>query len=201
MSEEFGQAYWEDRYHSHTSVHTREPNPHLVAETGDLAPGRALDAGCGEGADAVWLARHGWRVTAVDISATALSRAREHGENVADQIDWIQADLTGWTPPERHFDLVSAHYVHPAASRRELFRGLAASVVPGGTLLIVDHHPSAATGAHDPLPHVRITAQEIAAWLDQDDWKIIVADSKVRTTQSHGVLHDAVLRARRVHPV
>jgi nickel-dependent lactate racemase len=46
-SEEFGKAYGEERYHGHTVVRHRQPNPHLVTEAGDLAPGTALDAGCG----------------------------------------------------------------------------------------------------------------------------------------------------------
>lgn len=119
--EEFGKAFWEERYRSHTAACSRRPNPQLVTEAGDLAPGTALDAGCGEGADAIWLASRGWRVTAVDIATTALRRARERAEtlgaDVTSQIDWVQADLTSWTPTEEHFDLVSTHYVHPAAPR------------------------------------------------------------------------------------
>lgn len=199
VSEEFGKEFWEERYGGHSAVHGKHPNPHLVAEAGDLVPGKALDAGCGEGAEARWLASHGWQVTAVDIAANALDRARDQakdlGAGVASRIDWIQADLTSWKPPEDHFDLVCAHYVHPAGSRQDLFRRLAASVVPGGMLLIVDHHP-ASSG-----PEVHITATEIAAGLDPDRWDITVAESRTRpATDHHGhktTLHDAVLRARK----
>ena len=103
MSEEFGKAFWEDRYRTHTAVCRRRPNPQLVAEAGDLAPGTALDAGCGEGTDAIWLASRGWQVTAVDIATTALRRAREHADtldaDITSRIDWVPADLTSWTPP------------------------------------------------------------------------------------------------------
>lgn len=207
MSEEFGEAYWEERYRGHAAIHSGRPNPQLVAEAGDLAPGTALDAGCGEGADTIWLASRGWRVTAVDIATTALRRAREHAEtlgaDVAGRIDWAQVDLTGWTPAEEHFDLVCAHYVHPATSREALFRRLAASVAPGGTLLIVDHHPShpQTATAHASAPKVHITAEELAAGLDPDRWDIAVAEARTRTvTDPHGreiTLHDAVLRACR----
>jgi SAM-dependent methyltransferase len=78
VSEEFGKAFWEDRYRGHTAVRHRQPNPQLVEEAGDLAPGTALDAGCGEGADAIWLASRGCQVTAVDIATNALRRAQEH---------------------------------------------------------------------------------------------------------------------------
>lgn len=93
-----------------------------MAQAGDLAPGTALDAVCGEGTDAIWLASRGWQVTAVDFATIALRRAREHadtfGADITRRIDWVQADLTSWTPTEEHFDLVSAHYVHPATSPR-----------------------------------------------------------------------------------
>lgn len=219
MSEEFDKAYWEGRYRGHTPVGSGEPNPQLVAEVGDFAPGTALEAGCGEGANAIWLASRGWRVTAVDLASTALRRAREHAEtlgaDVTSRIDWVQADLTVWTPTEEHFDLVCAHYVHPAASREALFRRLAASVAPGGTLLIVDHHPSHShtstpqtstphtSTAHASAPTVHITAEEIVASLDPNRWDIAVAEVRTRTaTAPHGheiTFHDTVLRARK-HP-
>jgi 2-polyprenyl-3-methyl-5-hydroxy-6-metoxy-1,4-benzoquinol methylase len=191
----FDEAYWEERYRSHPEgARGRRPSPQLVTEAGDLTPGTALDAGCGEGADAVWLAVRGWRVTAVDIAPTALRRAQAHAEaldvEVASRIDWVQADLTGWTPTQEHFDLVSAHYVHPAGSHEALVRRLASSVAPGGTLLVVGHRPSHrhGSGSHAPPPETHVTADEIAATLEPDRWDIAVAAARGR---------DAVLRARR----
>lgn len=207
MSEEFGKAFWEERYRRHTAVRRARPNPQLVAEAGHLAPGGALDAGCGEGADAIWLASRGWRVTAVDFSTTALRRAREHAETLdagsTSRIDWVQADLTSWTPTEEHFDLVSAHYVHAAGSHETLFRRLAASVAPGGTLLIVGHHPpeQQSTSSHAPAPEAHVAAEEVAASLDPDRWDIAVAEARTRTAASHDghevTIRDAVLRARK----
>lgn len=206
MSEAFDKAFWEERYRGHTTAGGRRPNPQLVAEAADLAPGTALDAGCGEGADAIWLASHGWQVTAVDIATAALRHAREHAEtlgaDVSGRIDWVSADLTSWTPTEEHYDLVSTHYVHLAASRDALFRRLAAAVAPGGTLLIVGHHPSnRTTGSHAAAPEVHFTAEEIAAGLDPDRWEIAVAEARTRTATGHDgheiTLRDAVLRARR----
>ena len=207
MSEEFGKAFWEDRYRGHTGVCSRRPNPQLVTEAEDLVPGTALDAGCGEGADAIWLASRGWRITAVDFATTALRRAREHAETlgagITSRIDWVQADLTSWTPTEEHFDLVSTHYVHPAASREALFRRLAASVAPGGTLLIVGHHPSdlQTTNSHTCAPEVYLTAEEVAASLDPDRWDIAVAEARPRSATApdgHEItIRDAVLRARK----
>jgi SAM-dependent methyltransferase len=207
MSEKFSKAFWEERYRGHTAARGRRPNPQLVTEAGDLAPGTALDAGCGEGADAIWLASRGWRVTAVDIAATALRRAREHAEtlgaDVASRIDWVQADLTSWTPTENHFDLVSAHHVHAAGSREALFRRLAASVAPCGTLLIVGHDPSdqQTTSSHASAPEAQVTAEEIAASLDPHQWDIAVAEVRPRSVTRHDgheiTIRDAVLRARK----
>ncbi|MQA16921.1 MAG: methyltransferase domain-containing protein [Pseudonocardiaceae bacterium] len=203
MSEQFGKAFWEERYRGHTAVCSWRPNPQLVAEAGDLAPGTALDAGCGEGADAIWLASRGWRVTAVDLATTALRRAREHAEtlsaDVTSRIDWVQADLTSWTPTEEHFDLVSTHYVHAAESRDTLFRRLAAAVAPGGTLLIVGHHPSGPQ--HASSPEAYFTAEDVAASLDPDRWDIAVAEARTRSATGHDgheiTVRDAVLQARK----
>lgn len=223
--QEFDQAYWEDRYrgsdqheqhnagaqhsqgvqHSHGTGHDRAPSPHLVTTVCDATPGHALDAGCGEGADAIWLARRGWRVTAVDISATALTRARARAEavgaDIAQRIEWVQADLTNWRPSNARYDLVTTHYLHTTASREQLFDGLARAVAPGGTLLIVGHHPDDAhSSAHASGPAVHFTAEEVASGLDLDRWEVLTAETRTRSfprPDGHElVLHDTVLRAR-----
>lgn len=207
MSEEFDKEYWDERYRGHRGSHRPQPNPQLVAEAAELAPGTALDAGCGEGADALWLASRGWQVTAVDIAGAALRQAREHAEAVGgdlkDLIDWVEADLDSWTPDGQGFDLVSTHYVHTAGSREALFRRLAGSVAPGGTLLIVGHHPSdhGGTACHAPAPGSFVTPDEVAASLDPAGWEIVVAETRSRWVTAHDgheiTIRDAVLRARR----
>ncbi len=105
----FTPEFWDDRYRSADHLWSGQPNAQLVAQTADLAPGTALDAGCGEGADAIWLARHGWTVTAVDVSAVALARAGGYaaaaGDEIARRITWQQADLRSWDPAPQRFDL------------------------------------------------------------------------------------------------
>ncbi|WBB63950.1 class I SAM-dependent methyltransferase [Streptomyces sp. WMMC500] len=211
-TEEFGEAYWEEMYRGRDAVWSGRPNPQLVTEIADLTPGTALEAGCGEGADAIWLAERGWRVTAVDISGTALDRARAHAEargpEVAGRLTWVRADLTDATPDGAPFDLVTTHYVHTTASREALFCRLAATVAPGGTLLVVGHHetdPRAAEMA-EAHPGVHFTAADVAADLVPEDWEIAVAEVRTRLApvghEPHDggepvEHHDAVLRARR----
>ncbi len=88
----------------------REPNGALVAEVADMDPGRALDVGCGEGADAIWLADRGWDVTALDVSGVARQRAAEHAEESGVKISWVHAGLVAAALDPASFDLVSAQY-------------------------------------------------------------------------------------------
>jgi len=199
--------FWDERYRSRGALWSGAPNPQLVAEAADLAPGTALDAGSGEGADALWLAARGGRVTAVDVSAVALergaSRAREIGVAVSRRIDWLHEDLTGWVPAAASYDLVSAQFLHlPQGPRDALFRRLAAAVAPGGSLLIVGHHPSDLTTIPRPLPpEWFFTASDVAALLAPHEWDIGVSAARARdATDPDGrpvTIHDAVLRARR----
>jgi 2-polyprenyl-3-methyl-5-hydroxy-6-metoxy-1,4-benzoquinol methylase len=202
VTEQFGPEWWEERYRSH-GVHHAEPTPALLAEVADLPPGRALDAGCGEGADAVWLAARGWRVTAVDISATALRTARSRADAVdaAGRIELVRADLAGWTPGVL-FDLVASSYVHPPGSTADLVARLAAAVAPGGTLLVVghQHQEDPASDPHAPVPESRVAVDDMAAVLDPAAWEVVVAEVRHRTSVHDGhpvELADAVLRARR----
>ena len=208
MSQQFDEAFWNDRYRSAHALWSGKPNRHLVAEAGALPPGTALDAGAGEGADAIWLARRGWRVTAVDISGVALERAAGHGakedEAVAERIEWRREDLREWVPPERAYDLVTAQYLHvPGATRRVLVARLAAAVGDGGTLLIVGHHPLdlETTMPRPRQPELFFTGDDLAADLDGDGWKIVTnVAAPHEATDPEGrpvVVHDTVFRARR----
>lgn len=205
MDERFTARFWDERYGSATRIWSGNPNPQLVGEAGDLEPGTALDAGCGEGADAHWLARRGWRVTAMDVSAVALQRGAAHAEDaIADRITWRQVDLINWTPDDQRYDLVSAQFMHfPRAVREPLFAALAESVAPGGTLLLVGHHPSDmhTTMHRPPEPDLFFTAEEIADSLAPDRWEVLVTDARPRrVTDPEGreiTIRDAVLRARR----
>ncbi|WP_230416423.1 SAM-dependent methyltransferase [Micromonospora tarapacensis] len=204
----FTEVAWEERYRSAPVVWSGRPNRQLVAEVAGLAPGRALDVGCGEGADAVWLAQRGWRVTAVDISTVALARAAAHadaaGGEVAGRIEWSHADLRRQPPAAGAYDLVSAQFMHlPPEQRRELFTRLADAVAPGGRLLIVGHHPSDLwTTVHRMhYPEMMFTAEQVAAELDPARFEVLAAQARPRSVVDpdgrDSTVHDAVLLTRR----
>jgi thioredoxin reductase/SAM-dependent methyltransferase len=199
---------WEEQYRSSPMLWSGRPNPPLIERAAELEPGSALDVGCGEGADAIWLAERGWRVTAVDFSPTALERAAGHaadaGPDVAARLEWQHADVTAWTPGEKAYDLVTSHFLHlPGEPRRGLFARLAAAVGPGGTLLLVGHDVSdLEIGARRPhAPDMYFAAEEVASSLDADEWDVVVAEARPREAKAHEgdvpTVHDAVVAAHR----
>ncbi|HEX4250172.1 MAG TPA: class I SAM-dependent methyltransferase [Pseudonocardia sp.] len=205
MSEHTTAQFWDEMYGSTTRVWSGNPNPLLTREVSDLAPGSALDAGCGEGADSHWLARRGWRVHGVDISSVALERAAAQTEpEIAGRITWERGDLTEWVPRRRAYDLVNSQFLHfPRALREPLFARLADAVAPGGTLLLVGHHPSDlhTTVRRPQEPDLFFTPEELVANLAADDWEVLVAQASPReVADGHGhgaTIRDTVVRARR----
>ncbi|MGI5525212.1 class I SAM-dependent methyltransferase [Micromonospora sp. CA-259024] len=204
---EFDKDYWERHWHQahgNRAGAGSPPHPYLAHETSGLAPGTALDAGCGTGAEAVWLASHGWQVTAVDIASEALARAadRATSSQVSERVRWVEADLTVWDPGAR-FDLVTTHYAHPAMPQLAFYDRIAAWVEPGGTLLIVGHlHAPGATGhGHHPPTEASVTLPDITAGLDSASWEITTATEHQRTVTGpegqENTLHDVVVRAAR----
>ena len=203
----FGPDFWDERYRSAQRIWSGDPNPQLVTEVAGRPPGRALDAGSGEGADAIWLARQGWAVVAADISGVALERAAQHARDaapaVADRIEWRQVDLLASPPGPDSFDLVSAQFMQmPPEPRTRLFTALIASVRVGGTLLVVGHHPSdLATGVpRPPMPELFYTPDEIAALLGHS-WTVDVSEARPRPVMAPDgaevTVHDSVLVATR----
>lgn len=206
--DQFTAPFWDERYRSAHSLWSGNPNRHLITEAEKLTPGTALDAGAGEGADAIWLARRGWLVTAVDISGVALERAAAHaaaaGDDVAKLIQWQSEDLLEWQPPERAYDLVNAQYLHlPTGLRRAVYARLAAAVADGGTLLIVAHHPLDlhTTAPRPQRPELFFTGDDLAADFGGDGWEIVTNAAAPReATDPEGrtvTVHDTVFRARR----
>ena len=216
---------WDDMYRSRPRVWSGRPNPQLVAEAAGLTPGTALDLGCGEGADALWLAERGWTVTAVDVSAVALERAAGHAaeSEAGHRVTWLQRDLETWQPEEK-FDLVSAQFLHSTEMPWQRSHRIAADAVrPGGTLLVVGHHPdgmppwsshsqashSHSSGAEDHSAGHSGTARYFTVeqlveelGITRPEWSLEVAESREReATGPDGqvaILADAVVRAVRL---
>lgn len=198
---DFWEELWSKTLREHgDKVARKAPNAYITTTFAELAPARALDAGCGHGAETLWLAAHGWRVTAVDFSAAALAHGRATAEalgaNIAERIEWAEGDLATWSPPPAQYDLVFCLHVHIAGSADELVRRLAAGVAPGGTLFLVGHRSyDPATGAPTAAVNQRQVSIEAAAALDASEWTIVSAEERPRAIAGSGV--DAVIHARR----
>jgi SAM-dependent methyltransferase len=194
---------WDARYSEGSgAMWSGRPNGRLVAEVAELVPGRALDVGCGEGADAIWLARQGWTVTAIDISDVALGRARKAAEQAGVAVEWICGDALGTPFRASSFDLVSMQYpALPKVAGEAAVRALLDAVRPAGLLLAVYHDLDPSHREHikergfDPADYVG--ADDLTPLLD--DFTVEVHAGEPRIDPPPGTPHiaDIVVRARR----
>lgn len=190
---------WDRRYSSVENLWSAKPNRFVVAEVGELAPGRALDLACGEGQNGIWLATLGWEVTGVDYSEVAIAKARARAEDDGLTADFVCADLVEYEPSHGSYDLVLLLYLHiPSNERRLVHRKAAKAVAPGGTLLLVGHDLANLTdGVGGPSdPDLLYTADAIAS--EFPGLEIEKATTVLRDV--HGEDRDAIdtlVRARR----
>jgi len=195
---------WDERYRERDGARwSGRPNGRLVSEVADLTPGRAFDVGCGEGADAIWLARRGWAVTGIDISEVAVRRAREAAEQAGATVEWVTGDALQTSFPARSFDLVSLQYpALPKAAGEAAVRTLLDMVRPGGLLLAVYHDLD-----DEHREHMKSRGLDAADYVGADDLaRLLGTDFTVerqavepRIDPPPGTHHiaDLVLRARR----
>ncbi len=205
--------FWEKKYGEKHQIWSGRVNAALASEVVGLAAGTALDLGCGEGGDSVWLARHGWDVTGLDLSETAIGRARTAATELGFVIDFRVADLVTWQP-ESAYDLVSACFLHSpvAFPRTAVLQRAAGAVAPGGHLLVVGHAtpPPGSNWEKDEHEHqhgedeglIWAAEQVRRLALDPTAWEILVAEDRARGVHladgSPVILEDAVVLARRV---
>ncbi|MGN6695079.1 MAG: class I SAM-dependent methyltransferase [Aquihabitans sp.] len=195
--------FWEARYSQKDQIWSGKANPVMAGIVEPMTPGLVLDLGCGEGGDALWLAQHGWRVTAVDVSQVALDRAEARAREVgATGITWERHDLTRTFPAGR-FDLVSAQFFQSPIEfpRTALLRQAAELLAPGGILLSVSH--AAAPPWSDHHDHVFPTTDEELAELalDPAEWEVLQNGNVEREATGpdgqQGHLLDGVIQVRR----
>ena len=193
---------WDARYASVENLWAVRPNRFLVAEAGELRPGRALDLACGEGQNAIWLASLGWEVVGVDYSEVAIAKARARAERDGVAAEFVCADLVGYAPDSQAFDLVFVLYLHIAADqRRGVLERAAAAVAPGGTFVFVGHDLTNMTeGVGGPSdPQILCTPEEVAAELP--GLEIEKAERVLRDVDGEERdAIDALVRARRPSP-
>jgi SAM-dependent methyltransferase len=191
---------WDER-HKGGDFEGEGPNPTLAAGVTGLVPGSALELAAGSGTNAVWLARQGWRTTAVDWSPVGLANGKAKAEAARVEVDWQERDLFEWSPPPRAFDLVVIIYLHlPPNERAPVYARAAAAVAPGGRLLIVGHDRlHGAEGQGGPDPARLFTADEIAEAIQATDPELIVERAEVvrRVPPSGTGPIDALLILRR----
>ncbi|WP_395696310.1 class I SAM-dependent methyltransferase [Nocardioides sp.] len=194
---------WDERYAASELVWSAEPNQFVAAEVADLPPGRALDLAAGEGRNAIWLARRGWDVTAADFSQVALDKGRSLAGDTP--VRWVRADATAWDEPASYDVVVVAYLQLPAEQRRAAVRAAFASLVPGGTLLLVAHDTTnLAEGTGGPQdPAVLMTAEDVLDDLAGEPLEVERAERVARTVgDGHGeeparTAWDCLVRVRR----
>ena len=195
---------WNSRYRERDgAMWSGQPNGRLVAEVANLTPVRALDVGCGEGADAIWLARRGWTVTAIDVSDVAVGRAREAAKRAGATVEWVCGDALTTPFPARSFDLLSLQYpALPKAAGEPAVHRLLDTVRPDGLLLAVYHDLD-----DEHREHMRSRGIDPADYVGADDLDRLLGNEF--TVELHAVepridpppdaphIADVVLRARR----
>lgn len=218
-SEEHPATFWDQRYGEKDQFWSGRVNATLADVVATLPAGRALDLGCGEGADAIWLAKQGWTATGVDISTTAVGRATRAAAAAgldATRVRFVAADLSD---PDAHsdvletpdgapqqYDLVTASFFHSpvALDRTTILRRTAALVVPGGHVLLVTHAAAPPWADPEQIAHHTFLspAEEVAELgLDGGDWDTVLVETRTRTATGpdgqEGVLDDGVVLLRR----
>ncbi len=193
---------WNERYRVEGLLWREDPNRFVVEELEHVAPGRALDLGCGEGRNAVWLAARGWRVTGVDFSRVALEKAQLLAGDRGVEVEWVEADVRTWRPDEAAYDLVIVCYLHlQAEERRQAFAHAAAGLAPGGTFLVVGHDlANLAYGIGGPQdPAILYTAGDIAGELAPlDVERACIVERPVETPETRRIAFDTLVRGRRL---
>jgi SAM-dependent methyltransferase len=201
---------WNARYDTSELIWRGEPNQFLPLEVADLAPGTALDLACGEGRNAVWLAKQGWIATGVDFSDVGVEKGRTLAAENGVEATWVVADVTTWEPPANGYDLVAVFYLQLAAEERRASMITAVRALGvGGTLVLVGHdllnltegyggpqNPSFLLTAEDIIDD--LTAAEVLLDVELVTEKSGRVERSVSTDDGERAAIDTLVRVRRV---
>ncbi len=201
---------WNARYDTSELIWKGEPNQFLPLEVADLAPGTALDFACGEGRNAVWLAKQGWIATGVDFSDVGVEKGRTLAAENGVEATWVVADVTTWEPPANGYDLVAVFYLQLAAEERRASMITAVRALGvGGTLVLVGHdllnltegyggpqNPSFLLTAEDIIDD--LTAAEVLLDVELVTEKSGRVERSVSTDDGERAAIDTLVRVRRV---
>lgn len=193
---------WDRRYAERDLLWSEEPNAFVVSETAVLAPGRALDVGCGEGRNSIWLAERGWEVTGIDFSQVALERARALAARRGVEVAWREEDLVTADLGDACFELVVVAYLHlPWDDLRRVLGRAARAVAPGGVLLAVGHDLANLGAGHGgpPDPAVLWTVDRVSTALVPPLRleRAALVTRRVDTSDRPRVAFDTLVRATR----
>jgi 2-polyprenyl-3-methyl-5-hydroxy-6-metoxy-1,4-benzoquinol methylase len=192
MDREVMQDMWNDRYRESETVFGHEANQFLVEVAADLEPGTALDLGCGQGRNALWLAKLGFTVTGLDLSPVAIEQARARAAELGIDATFESVDLLTWDPHGQEWDLVLLAYIHvPEDLRRAVHAVAERAVAPGGRVVVIAHHLDNLTGGvgGPSRPDWLFTQEQLA-----DDFSAldIVRNERVVRSTEHGDALDLV---------
>ncbi|MGP9844014.1 class I SAM-dependent methyltransferase [Brachybacterium sp. 107] len=196
--------YWEKRYGDTERVWSGRVNATMAAVVGEFTPGSAIDLGCGEGGDVLWLAEQGWQAHGLDISSTAVGRARaEAATRGLEGATFTTTDLTAWQPEPESVDLVTASFFQSnvALDRTTILRRAASALRKSGHLVVVSHAAPPSWAADHPAAMINIHEEVERLAVPADTWTVERAEEIPRAaldpTGHPGEHLDAVLVLRR----
>ena len=129
------QAKWDERYRAGAFAERTHPSALLEGWISRLPPGRALDLACGAGRNSLFLARHGFEVTGIDVSSQGLKRAAASAAREGLEVTWMRHDLDDGLPVSGPYELICLfRYVKSA-----IIRPLPSLLAPDGILMVEEH--------------------------------------------------------------
>ena len=159
------QKFWNEYYKNTNSPWTK-PDAGFVAEVAHLPPGSALELGCGEGADSIWLAKRNWEVTAVDFAPAAIENLTQAAQTQGVNVKGIVADVTTYQS-DKKYDLVFMCYIHLLRDKRHQMLNCATELLtPGGILVYIGIAQSSAADSDIPAEFLATPGEIVAALSD-----------------------------------